>query len=158
MFDERGKIKTPDNRKIISIVDETGNNGKSTFFKYLLVKHSRTIARFCYGKAAQLRTRAINTGGKQIYIVDLARTRGKDDSEADLLAALEDIKSGLVTSALYGKENTLVMTPPHIIISSNYIFHYDWLSSDRWEIYVIKNNKLKKLNVSIENKKEAIKN
>ena len=157
LFDAKNKIREPDGRKIISIVDETGNNGKSTFFKYLLVEHGQDIARFSYGTASQLRTRAINIGPKIIYIVDLARTKGKDDSELDLLAALEDIKNGLVTTAFYGRGETLLMKPPHIVISSNYKFNYQLLSADRWEIYEIKNKKLKEVNVKFEVRKEAVK-
>lgn len=59
-----------------------------------------------------------------------------------MLSAVEDLKNGFITSAMFGGGQTLIMNPPHIIISSNYIFDQDLLSKDRWEILNLENNKL----------------
>ena len=123
-----------------------GNSGKSSFFKWLYFKHNEAIGRIGYGSASQLRSSAVNIGKKKLYIVDLARSKSKDDRQEDLLSVLEDLKSGLVTNAMYGSGRTLMMEPPHIIVSSNYVLKYELLSEDRWEVYQItKSNKLKRL-------------
>lgn len=139
-------FKDPDQRKIISIVDKKGNSGKSSFFKWMYYQHAEDIGRIGYGTAAQLRSSAVNLGKKKLYIVDLARSKSKDDRQEDLLSVLEDIKSGLVTNAMFGSGKTLLMEPPHIIVSSNYVLNYELLSEDRWDVYEINAaKKLKKL-------------
>jgi hypothetical protein len=154
IFDQQtDSFQKPHPRQIISLVDKTGNSGKSSFFKWLFFNHPDSIGRIGYGSASQLRSSAVNLGKKQLYIVDLARSKSKDDRQEDLLSVLEDLKSGLVTNAMYGSGRTLLMEPPHIIVSSNYVLKYELLSADRWDVYEISNsNKLKKLLLKSENK------
>lgn len=121
LFPKTGKIKEPDPRKIITIYDPKGNSGKSSFFKYLFFKYPEDIARISYGSAQQLRSSLVNISPHKIYIVDLARAKGRNDSEVDLLAVLEDLKNGLVFNAMYGSGSNLLMEPPHIIVSANYV-------------------------------------
>lgn len=148
LFDEENKIKEPHPRHIISIIDEQGNSGKSSFFKWLFYNHPLEIGRIGYGTTTQLRSSITNIGKKPIYIIDLARSKGKYDREEDLLSVLEDLKSGFITNAMYGSGKTLLMPPPHIIVSSNYQFNYDLLSNDRWMVYKL-NNKYKLENIPI---------
>jgi hypothetical protein len=138
IFNKDGKFHKPDPRRIISIVDFTGASGKSSFFKWLYVNHPNDIGRIGYGTSAQLRSSVTNIGPKQLYIIDLSRSKGKGDKEEDLLSILEDIKSGLVINAMYGSGKQLVMDPPHVVVSSNYILNYNLLSKDRWDVYEIK--------------------
>jgi hypothetical protein len=149
IFDENESFKKPDRRHIISLVDKKGNSGKSSFFKWLFFKYPNLIGRIGYGSASQLRSGAVNIGKKELYIVDLARSKGKNDQKEDLLSVLEDLKSGLVTNLMYGSGKTLLIEPQHIIVSSNYTLKYELLSEDRWEVYEItSSNKLKKLSVN----------
>lgn len=146
VFNENDSFKNPHPREIISLVDKKGNSGKSSFFKWLFFKHSTTIGRISYGTASQLRASSVNMGKKQLYIIDLSRSKGKEDREEDLLAVLEELKSGLVTNPMRGSGKTLIMEPPHIIVSSNYVLKYELLSEDRWKVYEIDtSNCLKKL-------------
>jgi hypothetical protein len=138
------KIHVPDQRTIISLVDIEGCTGKSAFFKWLFVENPNEVGRLSYGTASQLRSAAINQGPKKVYIIDLARAKGKCDNEVDLLAVIEELKSGFVISPMYGKTKLLVIEPPHLIISSNYLMSYELLSDDRWAVYSI-NKKTKKL-------------
>lgn len=143
IYDESRNIKTPDLRNIISLIDYAGNSGKSSFFKYLYVNdNENNIGRSSYGSASQLRSSIINQGVKKVYIIDLSRSKSKADREEDLLSAIEDCKSGLVISSMYGKYQELLMEPPHVIICSNYLFKTEGLSADRWNIYEIKDKKL----------------
>ena len=79
-------------------------------------------------------------GPKKMYILDLTRTKGKGDSEHDLLSVLESIVDGMIYSPMYGKCKTLLMEPPHVRITSNYALDYTLLSLDRWKVYEIKEN------------------
>ena len=158
IFHPDGSIKEPHPRHIISLVDRTGNSGKSSFFKWLFYKNPNCIGRIGYGTASQLRSGIVNIGKKPLYIVDLARSKGKGDREEDLLSVLEDVKTGLVTNAMYGSGATLLMEPPTIIVSSNYILNYELLSGDRWQVYEIlhikkKNKKKIKILKQIDPKK-----
>ena len=119
------KLKEADERKIINIVDKHGKSGKSQFFKYLYVKNEKQIGRISYGSAAQLRSSLVNLGERKIYIIDLPRTKGKYDSHFELLSVIEELKSGCVINAMYGRGNSLIIEPPHIIISTNYLLDYD---------------------------------
>lgn len=151
-------IKQADERKIINIVDKVGKSGKSQFFKYLYIKNQKSIGRISYGSAAQLRSSLVNLGEKKIYIIDLPRTRGKSDSQDELLSVLEELKSGCVINAMYGRGNSLIIEPPHIIVSTNYLLSYENLSRDRWEVFEIdsKNQKLGPKNRLLEIYKEEI--
>ena len=142
LFEKDGRIKVPDSRSIISIYDEKGCTGKSTFFKYLYFKHPDKIARISYGTAQQLRSSLVNLSSYEIYIIDLVRTKSRYDSYIEIISVIEDLKNGLVFNAMYGTGNTLMMEPPHIIMSSNFVPNVDLLSKDRWKVYKIKNQKL----------------
>lgn len=143
LFFKTNEIREPDPREIITIYDRDGNSGKSSFFKYLFYKHPEEVGRVTYGTASQLRSSLTNIGPKKIYIIDLTRSKSTYDKPTDLISAIEDLKNGLVCTAMYGSGNTMLMNPPHIIISANYIFDLNLLSKDRWKIFSIKNKKLK---------------
>jgi hypothetical protein len=150
LFHESGEIKEPNPREILALYDENGNNGKSSFFKYLYYHHSDEIGRITYGTASQLRASLNSLGSKKIYIIDLSRSKSKNDSEIDLLSAIEDLKNGVVPTSMYGSGTTLLMDIPHILISSNYIFDQSLLSKDRWKIYSIENKNLHNITKKIQ--------
>lgn len=95
------------------------------------------IGKITFGTASQLRSSVINMGAKRMYILDLTRTKGRDDSEYDLRSCLESIADGMITSPMYGKAASLLMEPPHILITSRYLLDYELLSMDRWRVYEI---------------------
>lgn len=59
---------------------------------------------------------------------------------------------------MYGRGNSLIIEPPHIIVSTNYLLSYENLSRDRWEVFEIdsKNQKLGPKNRLLEIYKEEI--
>jgi len=142
LFTKLGTVKEPNSRKIISLYDPEGATGKSTFFKYLYFKHPDKIARISYATGQQLRSSLVNLSAYEIYIIDLVRTKSRADSYIDIISVLEDLKNGLVFNGMYGTGNTLMMEPPHIILSANFVPDVELLSKDRWEIYRIKRGKL----------------
>ena len=138
LFDKNNKIKQASDRDITSIVDIQGNSGKSSFFKWLYIQNPSQIGRISYGSSSQLRSVLTRGSAKQIYIIDLPRTKGRNDNELDLLSAIEDLKTGFIINNMYGDGATLLMEPPHVIVSSNYILDRNALSKDRWKTYEIK--------------------
>lgn len=131
-------FKKPEERIIYSVVDVEGQSGKSIFFKWLLVKIGEDkIGRITFGTASQLRSSIINMGAKKMYILDLTKTKARDDSEEDLMSILESIADGMLFSPMYGKGASLLIEPSHILIMSNYLLDYELLSMDRWRVYEI---------------------
>jgi len=133
---DKSIIKTPDDRKIYWYSDSHGNCGKSKFAKFLCFNNS-LITKLSFGTAAQLRSSVVSAGPFKVYLIDIPRTLGADDSLSSVIAVLEDIKNGFVVSSMYGKHQTLMMEPPHIICFSNDKCPRELMSYDRWEPFVI---------------------
>lgn len=129
-------IKDTDDRKIIWIWDPKGNSGKSKLIKYLCVTYN-DIAKISFGTSAQLRSGLISMGKRDVYIVDMPRTRAEEDSIPSLVAALEDLKNGYLVTCMYGKYAKLMMSPPHVVVFSNEICPKGMMSEDRWASYRI---------------------
>lgn len=110
-------------------------------FKFMQFKFPNEIGRISYGNSGQLRASLVNIDPKPMYIIDLSRSKSKNDKEEDLLSALEDLKNGVIISSFYGSGKQLLMLPPTIIVASNYVFDCDLLSKDRCSIYEIKGDK-----------------
>jgi len=136
LSEDENSIKTPDDRKIVWVWDTIGNSGKSKFIKYLCVTYN-DIAKVSFGTGSQLRSGIISMGKRDVYIIDMPRTRAEEDSIASLVATLEDLKNGYIVSCMYGAYSKLLMTPPHIIVFSNEHCPMGMLSADRWESYRI---------------------
>lgn len=65
----------------------------------------------------------------------------KGEKEEYLLGSLEDVKNENITQVFRGSGFSMLMEPPHVVVSSNYLLQYDLLSSDRWKIFKINHNK-----------------
>lgn len=130
----------PDERTINWIYDPIGNNGKTVFCKYLIVKHNAIIATAGDAKdIANLLTNQIE-GGRDLnenttFIFNIAR-----DGFVSY-KALEGVKDGLMTNIKY-EAKQLVFNNPHVWIFSNDKPDTSKLSSDRWRIFTIKENML----------------
>lgn len=136
-------FKTPDDRKILWITDKQGCSGKSKLVKYLCSFNCDCV-KISFGSANQIRSAVVATGARTLYLFDIPRTLGSDDSMSSILSVIEDVKNGFVVSSFYGKHNQLLMQPPHIIVFSNMKCPVDALSIDRWEIYYIQDKYLTK--------------
>lgn len=128
----------PEPRKIYWIYETNGNVGKSAFTKYLVIKHK---ALFC-------------DGGQKKDIINLVFNNDMDACNlivwdiprcnlgAVSYSAIESIKNGLVCNTKY-ETGTKVFNPPHIIVFANCFPQTpEHLSTDRWQIYHIKDNAL----------------
>lgn len=139
--------KEPDDRTILWMDDSAGNVGKTKLLKYLCYK--KLAKRIPLGNATQLKTNVIAQGPCRCYCVDLPRTIGSTERIHDLISAIEEIKGGWVTSAMYGKCQEMFMDPPHVIVFSNMSPPIMMMSMDRWQIYTITDLKLAKVAKSI---------
>jgi hypothetical protein len=140
---ESRKFNTADVRKIYSIVDPESAAGKSSFMKWLCNQCPDEIVKLTFGTSGQLRSAIIAAGVKKCYIVDLPRSRGKSDKVGDVLAAIEDTKSGYVVSPMYGRHSSMIFNPPHVFVLTNYYLPYSLLAPDRWETWLITDPKMK---------------
>jgi len=129
-------IKAADDRSIIWIEDTQGGNGKSKLVKWCCARNN-AIVKISFGTSNQLRSAIIAAGPRRVYFIDVPRTLGSDDSMASLISALEDLKNGFVVSAMYGKNQQLLLDPPHIVVFSNDKCPEKMMSHDRWIQYLI---------------------
>eukprot|EP00481_Brizalina_sp_1-RS-2013_P001407 TRINITY_DN3518_c0_g1_i1.p1 TRINITY_DN3518_c0_g1~~TRINITY_DN3518_c0_g1_i1.p1 ORF type:complete len:107 (+),score=12.12 TRINITY_DN3518_c0_g1_i1:404-724(+) len=72
-----------------------------------------------------------------MYIIDIPRTLGEDDSIMSIISVIEHIKDGYMVSSMYGKYQTLTMEPPHVIVFANMPCPRGLMSLDRWDCYNI---------------------
>lgn len=114
-------------RKIIWIVDDLGNSGKSKFANFLVRNHQAVL--FSGGKNDRIQHAY---QGEKIALFDLPRAA--KDLEKDFVpyVAIEAIKNGAV-SRMYG-ERPLLCDQPHVVCFSNFTPDLAKLSQDRWDI------------------------
>jgi len=135
LFEKDGEFTEANDREIIFILDEEGCSGKSTYWKYLLVKHNRELGLLSEANTSQIKAALYKMGRRKLYIVDLPRTKSKMGVN-DLINVLEQPKSGIIINNRYGQNDTLLVPPCHIVISGNYL-PYGSLSPDRWKVFKI---------------------
>lgn len=147
IIDKHGIIKSASDRSILWITDINGGTGKSKLVKYLAYNHPEDICKFSFGSSSQLRSAVVTAGTRKVFFIDIPRTLGRDDSIDDLVSVLEDIKNGFVVSSMYGKYQSKMFDPPHVIVLSNLRCPTTLMSLDRWKVYDINYNKtLQKIN------------
>lgn len=134
--EDSGSIKATDDRTIIWIHDPKGGVGKSKLVKWMCSRFNG-ITKISFGTSNQLRSAIIAAGIHKVYFIDIPRTLGTEDSLNSVITNLEDLKNGFVVSAFYGKHQTLMLDPPHIVVFSNMVCPIKLMSEDRWEKYVI---------------------
>lgn len=132
-------VSEPDERSVYWIFDEIGNGGKSAFSKYMHVKHNVLVIQG--GKLADIMNIIFNTDMEQCeaIIIDVPRINKNNIS----YSAVECLKNGMITNTKY-ETGTKVFNPPHVMIFSNYLPEDDKLSKDRWKLYELHDNLLKK--------------
>lgn len=108
---------------------EKGGVGKSSFVKYLCVKHHATF--LCKGKYADIINIIFKTDmdAVDLVIFDLPRNNGNKIS----YDALEAIKNGLISNTKYETGNKW-FNPPHILIFANAPPDEGRMSEDKWFI------------------------
>lgn len=114
----------PNPRKVIWYVDIKGGLGKSSFAKYMKIKHNAMVIR--NGRTTDI---AYMYTDAKVVIVDLSRSmENKFNYEI-----LEQLKDGMLLSAKY-ESCFKCFNSPHVIVFSNWYPDYDKLSKDRWDV------------------------
>jgi len=124
----------PDDRSIHWIWEDVGNIGKSTFCKYLVIKHKAIILS---GKASDMKNGIrgyIEENGDypELVVLDIPRT------SQDYLSyqGIEEIKNACFFSGKY-EGGMVVGNNPHLICFANFRPEVSKLSKDRWRIKFI---------------------
>jgi len=125
----------PDDRWLLWFYNKSGNVGKTKLQKWLCWK--KLAKRVCMGTATQIKTAVAEAGEHSLYVCNIPKVSGTQESQRDLFSALEDIKDGWVESVMYGKEHELMMDHPHVWIFSNELPNLAYASPDRWKVFEI---------------------
>lgn len=128
---EKLYLTSPDDRKIYWFWENKGGIGKSSFVKYMVIKHK---ALFCDGgKKSDLINLVFNNNMDECSVIiwDLPRsTKG-----AISYATLESVKNGLICNTKY-ETGVKAFNPPHIFVFANFPPDKpEEMSADRWNIY-----------------------
>lgn len=130
-------VPKPNNRELIWIIDEIGNNGKSIFGKYLEF-HYKNVCYCDVSKSNDIITMA--EAHYTTYYFDFPRCLGPDFQP---FTALEKIMNGCINDCKLKKTPRKIRTrPPWVIVVSNHEPDRSKLSADRWRVYHIDNNTL----------------
>lgn len=138
-------FKTADDRKIYWITDRQGNSGKSKFTKFMCL-FGRNCVKVPFGTATQMRSAIVAMGPQRCYFIDIPRTLGRDDDMHSVISLIEDLKNGFVVSSMYGKNQQLLMKPPHVVVFTNKDCPVATMSQDRWIEFRLIFNKFHKVN------------
>jgi hypothetical protein len=122
----------PDDRTIHWFWEKVGCSGKSTFCKYLAVKHNALIVS---SKASDMKYMIVKFEEQygvypEIIIMDIARS--KDTCNIDY-EGIEEVKNGLFMSSKY-ECCQVIMNCPHIICFANDSPNRGDMSKDRWHV------------------------
>ena len=127
--------KEPDERTIHWIAGSSGNEGKTTFCKYLVRFHNAIMLG---GKSADMKNGIIEykkTNGytPELILINLPRSFNKDYLS---YTGIEEVKDMLFYSGKY-EGGMIDGNCPHLIIFSNQTPDAKLLSPDRWQIWYI---------------------
>lgn len=125
-------------RNVISVHDSVGKSGKSQFVKWLRVGQKKLVVRKLpvasvqqLNSAVYLITKELNV---DVFVIDITRSLGKEQTFQDLFSALEDVVNGFTVDVMFGKYHETIFKPPLVLIFTNYEFKelYKYMSDDRW--------------------------
>jgi hypothetical protein len=123
------KLEEPaDRRKIIFIVDETGNSGKSWFAHWFCNKIGEACQVMLPGKKADM-AYALKPGLKCLFL-DAPRSKQGEFIQYDFL---EDLKNGYVFSTKY-ESRIKSYEPMHVVVNMNEAPDREKLSADRYDV------------------------
>lgn len=122
-------LAEPDGRSVHWWYDKQGGKGKSSFCKYMVVKHNSVVIQG--GKLADIMNIIFNTDMSFVnsVIIDIPRT----NKNAISYASIECILNGMITNTKY-ETGRKIFNPPNVLVLSNYPPDLEQLSQDRWHI------------------------
>ena len=122
-----------DDRTVHWIYDPAGNKGKSKLVKFLAWK--KLAKCLVLDTASRLTSAICIQGAEDAYVIDIPRTICKDKSVTSVMQVIEGLKNGNVSDNMYGRNNEMMMLPPHVFVFANHPPPRDMLSLDRWKVY-----------------------
>lgn len=126
-------------RKIRVIVNTSGNAGKTSLCRYMLVHGLGRIVPFCNDYRDLLRM-ICDMPAAPLYLIDMPRAATKDKLY-QLWSAIETVKGGYAYDDRY-KFRERIFDPPQVVVFTNEEPDKKLLSPDRWDIRRIVNNRL----------------
>lgn len=134
-------------REVDILYDLTGNQGKSVFSRYMCQRHkavllppiknstmlSQTAA------SAQIAYQNDMKGQIKIFIIDLPRAMNQENM-ASVYECIEQIKSGNLWETRY-KLTHFMIDPPRVFVMTNTLPDFNFLSSDRWNLWTVNEHK-----------------
>ena len=130
---------TGNDRKVYVVYDPVGNNGKTTFVRYMgcnklaakvpIMNNARDIMRCVMGRKK-------STG----YMVDMPRAL-KKEKMLQFWSAIEEVKNGYAFEDRYEFKEEY-FDPPNVVVFTNHIPELEMLSEDRWVFFKIVRNEL----------------
>lgn len=129
----KARLEEPaDRRKIIFVVDETGNSGKSWFAHYYTRQLGDAGQVILPGKKADM---AYNLqSGLKVLFMDAPRSKQGEFIQYDFL---EDLKNGFVFSPKY-ESRVKTYAPMHVVVNMNEQPDRSKLSADRYHVINIR--------------------
>ena len=132
-------VDTPSDRKIIFIVGENGNEGKSFLQNYILQLYgsTRVFKSEITGRGtdiAHLISQEKMIERKDIFLFNVTRAVQTYEIAYEIL---ENIKDGDLTSLKYHAKKVAFKTPNSVIVFSNHSPYSESLSKDRYSIWKI---------------------
>lgn len=118
----------PDDRRIIFVVDERGNSGKSWMTRYLLSKYPDITQMLSVGKRDDL-AHAIDPR-KKLFLFDVPR----GGMQYFQYGILEQLKNRLVFSPKYESTTKVLRDVPHVVVFCNERPDVEKMSADRPKI------------------------
>lgn len=124
-----GKLTAPAHpRKIIWLIDDLGNSGKTYFAKLLASNYSALI--FSGGKNDRIQHQY---EGEKLVVFDFPRAVQSQDKDFVPYASIEAIKNGF-TARMYGERTLFARETPHVVCFSNFNPDISKFSQDRWDM------------------------
>ncbi len=129
----------PDFRTMHWVCDPKGNNGKTSFLKFLCWKEN--AVGLAYAHSADALNLVSKMPDRPIYAWNLTRSKPAQLSELDLYSAMESVKDGYFINTKY-ETKMVLMCRPHVVVFANHLPKFAQMSADRWKIWKIINGDL----------------
>lgn len=132
----RNTLKEYNERTVDIVFDESGNKGKTTLVRYMMLYDDAELLPFCNDYKDIMRM-AYDVGPKEIYLVDMPRAINKEKL-SQFFSGIETLKSGYCYDDRY-KFTKRIFDRPRICIFTNVQPDKSMLSKDMWKIWCINN-------------------
>lgn len=132
-------LSTYDKRSIDVIFNPSGNTGKSSLIRYMIIHHDAQILPFCNDYKDIMRM-AYCVGAKKTYLIDMPRAINKEKLY-QFWSGIETLKSGYCYDDR-NKFRSRLINRPRICVFTNSMPDLQLLSSDMWRLWSIENDML----------------